>query len=628
MNNNSSIQNKVQINYLSRDFQTIKTDLENYIKFFFPDQWKDFQIASPGMALLELNAYVGDLLSYTIDKKYNELFLDGIKERSAVYRRAKTFGFKIPGVRPAITVADISIDVPTTATGPDEAYLPIFRSGVKIKGAGQTFETTEEIDFSNDFSEEGIENRKIEPILNANQDLIKYRIIKREKIKAGITRIFKKEVSANESKPFYELTLPETNVLEILSVIVYQGQVGITDVPTYEDFNDTDIRFWEVDYLPNNKIFIEDESENIVNGVKYGRYLEITKRFIKEFLSNGACKLTFGGGDPDYNSYDSYVTNLTSTSSCADSTQLNVTNLLQNTALGEKIMPNSTIFVKYRIGGGPLSNVGSNTLQEISNINPTILGPNAELNASVISSARANNPIPAMGGLGLPSVNEVKNYIPANFASQERCVELKDYIARAYQIPGEFGAPFRIHGKIDENKVKLYILSRDGTGKLASISSNLVKNNLVRYLTAYRMTNDFVEINDGKFVNLQVELDLFVDKSFNVSEVKLNALNKAVDFFDIEKWQMNQHIYVHQLANIIGDVPGVINVVQIKFYNMENGGYNDVLCAQATGEKVQIPATGGYRTEINLVDNTLFSGPIFIYEVRFPNKDIRVRISF
>ena len=47
-----------QINYLSRDYETIRTDLINYLKAFFPDQWQDFNVASPGMALLELNAYV------------------------------------------------------------------------------------------------------------------------------------------------------------------------------------------------------------------------------------------------------------------------------------------------------------------------------------------------------------------------------------------------------------------------------------------------------------------------------------------------------------------------------------------------------------------------------------------
>jgi len=167
-----------QINYLSRDYASIREDLINYLKAFFPDQWQDFNVSSPGMALLELNAYVGDILSYVADKKFNELFIDGITERKSAYRLAKTLGYSIPGVRPALTLADITIEVPVTADGPDPDYLPIFRPGVQIKGAGQVFETTAEVDFSRDFSETGDPNRIIQPILNGNQDLIRYRIVK------------------------------------------------------------------------------------------------------------------------------------------------------------------------------------------------------------------------------------------------------------------------------------------------------------------------------------------------------------------------------------------------------------------------------------------------------------------
>ncbi|MDG1949409.1 MAG: hypothetical protein P8J32_01140, partial [bacterium] len=176
---------QIQVNYLSRDFQTIKQDLIKYLKAYFPDQWQDFNVASPGMAMLELNAYVGDLLSYVADKKFNELFLDGVQERVSVYRLAKTKGYKTPGVRPAVSLADIIIDVPATSDGPDTTYLPLYRRGMQVKGAGQIFETITEIDFSSDFSENGIANRTIQPVLNANQDLLKYRIVKREEIRAG-----------------------------------------------------------------------------------------------------------------------------------------------------------------------------------------------------------------------------------------------------------------------------------------------------------------------------------------------------------------------------------------------------------------------------------------------------------
>lgn len=614
----------VQVNYLSRDFSSIRQDLINYLRAFFPDQWQDFNVASPGMALLELNAYVGDLLSYVADKKYNELFLDGISERKSAYRLAKTFGYQVPGVRPALTLADLIIEVPTTADGPDPDYLPIYRPGVQVRGAGQVFETVYEVDFSRDFSDEGQANRIIQPILNGNQDLIKYRIIKREKIKAGATKIFKKEVTAEESKPFYQLTLPENNVLEIISVIIMPA-LGITRNPTYQEFNDFNYKFWEVDYLPTDKIFMEDSTAPASSNYRIGAYVEVEKRFIKEFLADGSCKLTFGGGTGDYDAYEDFFTKLTN-SNCPP-TDLDVSKILNNTALGVMVPPNSTIFVKYRVGGGTLSNVGANTLQDISNIDAIINGPDATQNQRVLASTRANNPIPAIGGVGLPTIDEIRNNIAANFASQLRSVTLGDYIARAYQMPGKFGAPFKVHGEVQDNKVKLYILTRAADGTLISSSTSDIKENLARFLVPYRMINDFIEINDGKVVNLQTEVDLYVNKDFNVNEIKANVIAAIRDFMNIEKWEMNQNIYVSQIVDIIREVPGVINVVDIRFYNMEAGGYSSTLIAQATGNRNIIPATGGYRTQIDYIDNTIFGTPLSMFEIKYPDKDILVRVA-
>ena len=113
-------------NYLSRDYQSIRADLMDLLKVHFPDQYQDFNSVGIGMSLVELLAYVSDLLSYHTDKKFNELFSDGVSERTAVFRLAKTFGYKPVGFRPALTIADIEIEVPPTANGPDLNYLPVY----------------------------------------------------------------------------------------------------------------------------------------------------------------------------------------------------------------------------------------------------------------------------------------------------------------------------------------------------------------------------------------------------------------------------------------------------------------------------------------------------------------------
>ncbi len=608
-------------NYLNRDYQSIRQDLVNLLKVHYPDQFQDFNSASVGMSLVELLAFVSDKLSYNTDKKFNELFLDGVTERSAVFRMAKTFGFQPVGYRPAMSIVDIEIEVPPTADGPNTSYLPIFRPGVQVKGSGQIFETINECDFSSDYSEDGIANRKIIPVFNSNQDILRYRIIKREKIKAGVTVIYKKEISNDDAAtPFLEVYLPENNVLEIVSVICKPG-IGLVTPPTYTEFNDDEIRYYEVDDLAQKKVFVVDETEATVSGIKTGEYIDVAQRFVKEFMADGSCKITFGGGVADYNAYEYYLANI------AIDDSIDISDIFNNNALGVKLPASSTLYVQYRIGGGALSNVGSNVLQQIGNIDPVFVGSDAQIQQSVINSTRATNPIPAVGGANLQTVEEIKYLISSNFAAQKRCVTLEDYISRAYQIPGKFGTPFRIHGKVEDNKVRLYILSKDANGKLSTRSSNVIKNNLVQYLVPYRMINDFVEINDGKVIDLQLEVDLFIAKSYNINEIKVNVISAIKDFLDIDKFQMNQHIYISQIVDAIREIPGIINVVEIRFFNMEGGIYSSTVIAQATGQRENILNTGIYRTRIEPINNAIFSTPVSMFQIRQPDTDILVRTS-
>ena len=609
-------------NYLSRDYQSIRADLINLLKVYYPDQFQDFNSASIGMSLVELLAYVSDILSYNTDKRFNELFLDGVTERTAVFRLAKTFGYNPVGFRPAMTIADIEIQVPPTADGPDLSYLPVFRPGVQLKGSGQVFETVNECDFSSDFSEDGVANRKILPVFNSNQDILRYRIIKRERIKAGVTVIYKKEISSEEaSTPFLEVFLPEKNVLEIISVIC-KPAIGLTTPPNFTDFNNLEIRFFEVDDLAQKQVFVDDDTQPIFDGIRTGKYIDAPQRFIKEFMADGSCKLTFGGGTADYDAYESYLANI-----AIDDDSIQISDIFNNNALGVKLPANSTLYIQYRIGGGVLSNVGANILQQVGNIDAVFVGNNSSIQQSVLTSTRATNPLPGIGGADLQTVDEIKYLIASNFSAQKRCVTLEDYISRAYQLPGKYGTPFRIYGKVEDNKVKLYILTKDANGKVSTRSPNIIKNNLVEYLVPYRMINDLVEVNDGKVIDIQIEVDIFIDKTYNSNEVKVNVINMIKDFMNVDKWQMNQHIYISQIVDAIREIPGIINVVDIRFYNMEGGIYSNTVISQATGQRTNILNTGVRRTQIEPISNAIFSTPMSMFQIRQPETDILVRTS-
>ena len=66
---------KKEVRYLNKDFATFRNDLIEFSKVYFPDTYRDFNETSPGMMLIEMSAYVGDVLSFYIDQQYKEMLL-------------------------------------------------------------------------------------------------------------------------------------------------------------------------------------------------------------------------------------------------------------------------------------------------------------------------------------------------------------------------------------------------------------------------------------------------------------------------------------------------------------------------------------------------------------------------
>ena len=99
---------KVNVNYLSKDFDSIKRDLIDYLQRYFPDDYQDFNEASGGMAIIELLAYVGDMMSFYIDRQVNEGFLDRAIERKNIFSLAQNLGYQPKFARPAVVNLSMS----------------------------------------------------------------------------------------------------------------------------------------------------------------------------------------------------------------------------------------------------------------------------------------------------------------------------------------------------------------------------------------------------------------------------------------------------------------------------------------------------------------------------------------
>jgi hypothetical protein len=600
------------INYTSRNFADIRTDLVNMVRQYYPDIFNDFNDASVGMMLLELNAAVGDMLSYNTDRMFQETQIDYAQQRQSILSLARTFGLKIPGKRPSVTIVDFSVTVPPFGDTFDVSYAPVIRAGAQVSGAGKVFETQYDIDFSNPFTIGGIPNRLIIPNFNSNGVLTTYTITKREMVINGFTKIFTRTISANDVRPFFQIILPENNVLSIDSIIALQGTNYIQD-PSLDQFLDIEKRWFEMDALAESEIFLEDNlvaSDNA--GIRPGKWITVTKKFIREYTDLGFTKITFGGGSQDVSSLCDFDVNPALVNQIGD--------FINNTALGETPTANTTMFVKYRVGGGGDTNLGPNVLTSIGLVNMTVNGSNQTINNSVRASLRVNNPLPALGGKDAPSVEEIRNFVKYNFSAQNRAVTIKDYQSRISLMPGQFGVPFRCGVFEEQNKIKVYILGLDSNSKLTNSSTSTLRNNIATYLADYRMLNDYVQISNGKIINLALEIDLFVDKKAPQSQIISQVISSVQSFMDINKFQMGDNIYLSPLIENINNVGGVLNVIDLRIFNKVGNGYS----VNEISQPYIDPAT----RQIDIAtDYTLFGDPITMFEIKFPAQDIKVRVK-
>ena len=601
------------ISYNARNFNDVRTELINFVKQYYPDIFNDFNDASVGMMLLELNAAVGDMLSFHTDRMFQETQIDFAQERSSILSMARTYGLKVPGKRPSVCIVDFACTVPVFGDTIDFRYAPLIRQGAQVNGAGKVFETMDDIDFTSPFTTGGIPNRLIEPNVDANGNILSYTLTKREMVINGITRYFKRVMTASDVRPFFEVVLPEQDVLSVTSIIMLDG-TNFNGVPSINQFLDENNRWYEVDALADDLIFVPDNAAVSDNpGVKPGKYKRIVQKFITEYTNNGFLKIIFGGGTQDVSSLSEFGVDSSLVSKIGD--------FINNSSLGVTPTANRTMFIKYRTGGGSASNIGPNVLTSFGIADIIVSGPSAAMNTSVRNSIKTNNPIPALGGKDEPSVEEIRNLVRYNFSSQNRAVTITDYQSRISLMPGEFGAPYRCNVYEEQNKIKIYTLSLGSDGKLTNTSTTTLQNNIATYLSDYRMINDYIEVSNAKVINIGFEFDLVIDKQYPQSQIITEVINKTKSYFDISKWSMGNDIHLGPLIETVNSINGVINVVEVRAYNNVGGQYystNQIAQPYIDPSTRQIDLLGEFK---------LYGEPDAMFEIKRPEYDIRVRVK-
>jgi hypothetical protein len=256
-----------------------------------------------------------------------------------------------------------------------------------------------------------------------------------------------------------------------------------------------------------------------------------------------------------------------------DAGSFDLKSFLNNNSLGFAPIANTTMYIKYRIGGGADTNVGINTIDTVGQVSFKINGPDEQINSIVRNSLTVLNVTPAIGGGDQPSIEELRNYISYNFAAQNRAVTLQDYKAIVLGMPAKFGVPSKTSVSQIQNKINISVLSTDTDGNLTNTVTTTVLENIANYLSRYRMINDYVIVRPADVINIGFEISVLVDSGSQISSVA-NIVSTVTDEFNKETTDLGQGYFVGNLIKKLSQIDGILSINYIKAFNKVGGNYS------------------------------------------------------
>ena len=615
------------IRYTDRDFNSIKNQLIQYSKTYFPNTYNDFTETSTGMLFMEMAAYVGDVLSFYLDNQIQETYIQKAGQTTNLYALAYGLGY-VPKVT---TVAKVDIDyfqqVPAiTVDGvsvPDYNYALLVPENTQIASKSNPnikFLTEDAIDFSSSSSLD-LTTVSVYQISGNNPS---YYLLKKSR-KATSATINTTTFTFTNAKKFDTVSVNDANIVGILDVVDSNGNnwyevPNLAQESVYNSIRNTNT---------NDPNFVSDPEVPYLLELK-----AVQRRFVSRFMSSGSLQLQFGAGSTN-STTEEIIPNPDNVGLGLpfDRTKLTTafspTNFVFTDTYG--IAPyNTTLTVRYLTGGGAASNVVAGELTGVNDagvtfVNQPIVTTPAVTSAlanQIFSSLATNNPLAADGGGDGDTVEELRLNALGNFQNQLRTVTTQDYLIRALSLPANLGVIAKAHAqpqKIGDyssgelpSVLDLYVLSYDANRNLRTASVTL-KRNLMTYLSEYRMINDSINIKDAYIINIGVSFEIVVNPNFNNSGTLTGCITTLQEYFEVDKWQINEPIILKDIFVLLSKVEGVQIVKNIQISNLtgESLGYSDFAydVIAANQNDVIYPSLDP-----------------MVFEVKYPNQDILGRV--
>lgn len=603
------------IKYLNKTFSDFRTNLIELAKNYFPDTYNDFSQNSPGMMFIEMASYVGDVLSFYQDTQLQETFLQYAKDPANLYDLAYSMGY-----RPKVTsTSEVEVEITQRVDGvsnqPDynqAFYIPEYSTLRSSAGGSTQFLLKESIDFATSSSYQPTP----EPIsFDGSGNITEFLL--RRKATALSGEIITLQETFGVSQKFSTIDIEDDNIIGVLDITDSEGN-----------------KWYEVPYLGQETIF-DEQLNNLRGEVSKDLILRKTpRRFTTRFKSSNILQLQFGSGIISGSADSTFIPNPSNVGMKTGNgiTRLDTTydpsNFLFTNTYG--LAPSNTVLtIRYLKGGGVQSNVPANTVTVQGTVNPISFGGDD----SKLNTLTFNNPFPATGGRDGDTVDELRLNTSRAFNEQGRAVTLQDYQIRTLSLPSRFGNISKVFASnnstppslVESNKItpdfssiNLYLLSKDFNGKLINTSTP-VKSNLKKYLSQFSMLTDSISFQDAFIVNIGLEFEITVLPGFLGRDILLSVRNELTNYFNIDKWNINQPINLSKLYTFVDRIKGVQSLRNIVVTN-KVGTVN-------TGNTVYNYSEYGYDIKSATRDNIVYpSVDPCIFEIKYPEVDIKGRI--
>lgn len=556
---------KVPIKYTSRDFNSIKNDLIEYAKRYYPNTYRDFNEASFGSLMMDTVAYVGDMLSFYLDYQANESFLDTSIEYDNIIKHGRQKGYRFKGRPTSTGIQTFYVIVPSNINGlgPDTDFIPRLKRGSTISSTtGNQFILTENVDFS--LSSNEIVVAEVDDVSGVP---VSYAIKAHGRVISG--EIVEEYITVGDYVEFFKAELSGEDIAEIISVSDSEGH-----------------DYYEVDYLSQNVIYVPivnrgADAENAPNILKP---VAVPRRFVVEQDSEKTF-LQFGFGSEENINANSVVDptevvlNLHGRDYNTD-TSFDPTKLMESDKFG--VAPANTILqVVYRRNTVENVNAAMGSIIEVDEPEfefENIVNLDQDKVSTVVNSLETTNEKPIIGDVTLPSSDELKVRIQNTFAAQNRAVTREDYKAMIYSMPPQFGAIKRCGVIPDSNSFKrnlnLYIISENSNGTLVETSST-IKSNLKMWLAQNKMVNDTIDILNARIINIGIEFEIIAESEENKYSVLNSAVEKLADRYR-NHFDIGETILISEIYNILNETEGVADTVKVEIVRMTGANYADI----------------------------------------------------